>query len=368
MRLNIKIPILDIFFLSDQRIAFIVNSEDFVPPIKFEANLFLDDGFIGKFEFFKDIISSLRYNNKESFSVFEKIPLDLGMNYSKRKIEIMFIQELDYRPERYSPKSICASLGVFNTLKYLRESQQSSLKLDNEVIHYIEEKCYPELYRKTKLLFIKFEEKLNEKLALSKPNTNVILIFKVDFCGVEVEAYIAEQDILTKIAKYSNHDLSNSIGHMHGHIDDFVGSKSSNVTVGVMIFLLFDVLSSLKSNIKVNNIDISVILDNKISISLGKYYEGNFYKQVEIIDSIKLIRIGPLYSYIRQNYSRILCDHEGQDLDSIGEAFALKLCKKYRAEIFVNVCSDCGYVKRTPRANLCLNCGLFLRPLKKYFF
>lgn len=73
---------------------------------------------------------------------------------------------------------------------------------------------------------------------------------------------------------------------------------------------------------------------------------------------------GELWQYVVHNYRSMLWEAGvyQNELDYGGEPAAEKVFERYKDIMQLNYCSNCGNLKKTPKARLCLKCGQFHDP------
>ena len=106
---------------------------------------------------------------------------------------------------------------------------------------------------------------------------------------------------------------------------------------------------------------------------LGHFQNCNFVGELRITKeydkqfSAPIVRSfaerGALWNYLQHNYYRYLKAEGLEDrFIMLGEAEAERICALYKNIIFVNKCNKCNFIKMTPKARLCQNCGDFTPP------
>lgn len=138
-------------------------------------------------------------------------------------------------------------------------------------------------------------------------------------------------------------------------------------------YILLKTLSEFQPNYLIKNAGVVVGFCNGDELILGHFKDGQFTNKVKFIEdgkyelpssapiiNIQSEPIGPLWHYIHWNFRDFLKEQNLYlDFIKLGEQGAESLCKAYPKELFVNRCLKCSFIKKTPKASLCLNCGDF---------
>ncbi|MBU1927345.1 MAG: DUF1629 domain-containing protein [Pseudomonadota bacterium] len=67
---------------------------------------------------------------------------------------------------------------------------------------------------------------------------------------------------------------------------------------------------------------------------------------------------GDVWNYINRNYKRYLLENDlFEEFSQEGEDVAEKIAEQHKDGIFLNRCPNCGNLKITPKAKVCLKCG-----------
>lgn len=143
-------------------------------------------------------------------------------------------------------------------------------------------------------------------------------------------------------------------------------------------FTILKAMETINNNPYIANASIAMgYSDGGDELIFGHFSNGKFIKNIQIVpdghyetpSSAPTVVIepieprGPLWKYLQHNYSKLI---KGlglmEQFIKCGEDEAERISKVFQDYLVINRCSRCQFIKKTPRARLCLNCGEFLPP------
>nr|MBA2650775.1 hypothetical protein [Tatlockia sp.] len=161
-----------------------------------------------------------------------------------------------------------------------------------------------------------------------------------------------------------------------------VNSPPEPITDLTYLFSAFTILKTME-NIKDNpylaNAGIAMGYSDGDELIFGHFSNGTFIKNIQIIPNgdykspstapeIVLPPTEPrgaVWEYLRDYYLNFIKDQDLMDqFVRYGEKEAERICKTFEEHLVINRCPLCQSPKKTPRARLCLNCGIFTDPCK----
>lgn len=183
-----------------------------------------------------------------------------------------------------------------------------------------------------------------------------------DFCA----EYDEENSILDEISDLFRHE-------------DIEREYIETVEYFFIAFVLYRLMHSTKVPNNMVNAGVSLGYSDGDELIIGHFQNGNFIGEIKVVNehekpssapALMLHSVeerGDLWDYLRRNYYRYLKTEGLEDsFIRLGEAEAERICVLYEDTIFVNKCGKCNFIKMTPEASLCLNCGDFSSPLPQH--
>jgi hypothetical protein len=150
----------------------------------------------------------------------------------------------------------------------------------------------------------------------------------------------------------------------------------SNKTTDLMYLFVAFVIN--KAMERADNIDaiahagISLGFNDGDELILGHFVNKKFVQDIKIIDSyenpstapeyepVAVEPRGDLWHYLQHNYLAFIKEQGlAEPFTCNGEEEAKRILEAFKKDIFVNHCAQCNFIKKTPKAQLCLNCGAF---------
>jgi hypothetical protein len=196
----------------------------------------------------------------------------------------------------------------------------------------------------------------------------------LDICG---SLYFNETDWAAN-ADFSPRDNGEEILQLMLYLSSNLLSiplPSNKITDLMYLFVAFVINKAME---QAGNIDaiahagISLGFNDGDELILGHFVNKKFVQDIKIIDSyenpstdpeyepIVLEPRGDLWHYLQHNYSAFIKEQGLADLFIYnGEQEAERILETFKKDIFVNHCAQCNFIKKTPKAQLCLNCGAF---------
>lgn len=165
-------------------------------------------------------------------------------------------------------------------------------------------------------------------------------------------------------------------------IEQLTTKEIESIIYLFVAFTLLDLLKEVKNIPHLISTGVAMGFSDGDELILGYFKNADFvldiqvikngvYKNPSLAEELQILRTrkptGPLWSYIRHNYTDLLRKNGLYlKLDCGGEEEAERIAVEYRQHIFINKCRKCGNIKKTPVATQCLNCMDFSPP-KPYY-
>jgi hypothetical protein len=165
-------------------------------------------------------------------------------------------------------------------------------------------------------------------------------------------------------------------------IEQLTTKEIESIIYLFVAFTLLDLLKEVKNIPHLISTGIAMGFSDGDELILGYFKNAEFVLDIQVIkngvyknpssaEELQILRTrkptGPLWEYIRHNYTDLLRKNGLYlKLDCGGEEEAERIAVEYRQHIFINKCRKCGNIKKTPVATQCLNCMDFSPP-KPYY-
>ena len=154
-------------------------------------------------------------------------------------------------------------------------------------------------------------------------------------------------------------------------------TTSEYVVFLLMSYLVLKTLPDFPTSYLLKNAGMAIGFSDGDELLLGYFCDGKFTRDIKLVENgeyenpasftIEIAHFeprGPLWEYIQHNFTSFLTEHNlYDDFMALGEKEATRICQAYPKELFVNRCAKCDFIKKTPKASLCLGCGDFSPPL-----
>lgn len=152
--------------------------------------------------------------------------------------------------------------------------------------------------------------------------------------------------------------------------------NETDITYILFLFTLFTickVMPKLENIPEVKNALIVLGYSDGDEFILGKFTESKFELNINVNPDgayehpstaislpVKTIIRGEYYDYLKHNYMPLIrANGLAEQLYNGGEVEAINIFNQLKDHLFINICSRCGSLKKTPRARLCLTCHDF---------
>lgn len=150
-------------------------------------------------------------------------------------------------------------------------------------------------------------------------------------------------------------------------------TASEYITLLFVSYIILKNLPGFYPNPLIKNAGVAIGFCDGDELILGYFQDGSFIMDIKLVENGEYenpasftMEIphyeprGPLWDYLRWNFSSFLRNHNlYDDFISLGEKEAEKISQMYPDELCISRCPKCNFIRKTPRASLCLNCGNF---------
>lgn len=190
--------------------------------------------------------------------------------------------------------------------------------------------------------------------------------------------YFNEEDWAANAEIYAEHPDDYEIVHrLSCELEGFAREEEESI---IYLFVAYTLVHLLMEGCNIPfliNTGIAIGYSDGDEVILGNFENSKFIPGIKLIKDgnyktpssapkIETMRTntGPLWEYLRHNYSQFLREHNlYHKLEEGGEEEAEKMAKKYKNDLFINKCRKCSFIKMTPSARQCLNCMDFCDPV-----
>lgn len=190
--------------------------------------------------------------------------------------------------------------------------------------------------------------------------------------------YFQEEDWAAnaEFSPENEHEIGGALDEVYSLLDVEILSSElmEKIIYGFIVAALLHSLPKMRLPVFFKNTGFVTGYSSGDELILGEFRNGIFFKKIKCIEDgdygtpssvaetpYKAIeQRGPLWDYLHHNYQQLMKENDLFDaFILLGEKEAEKISLQYKQDILINRCQICNFIKKTPKARLCLGCGDF---------